>query len=95
MSFSSQRAVCYFVNLAIPALVTNWLYRMSAMLKRQQFEDSKSNKIKPRDSKRQRLDLRDNEEEKSLNKFKSEDEKKNIKYIPFFLLLFSEKSQTA
>ena len=48
MSFFSQKAVYYFVDLAIPVLVANWLYKMLVVLKRHQFKDSKRDKIDSR-----------------------------------------------
>ena len=90
MSFSSQKAICYLINLAIPVLVANWLYKTPAMLKCQQFKNSRSDKIEPRSSKCQQLDLRDNEEEESLDKFECESEEKSIEYV---LLLFVASPQ--
>ena len=91
MSFSSQRAVCYLVDLVIPVLVANWLYKTQVMLKRQQFKDSKSDEIEPRGSKRQRLDLRNNEEEEGLDKFEGVNERKNIGYVPLLFVAPSQK----
>ncbi len=83
MSFSSQRAVCYLVDLAIPVLVAHWVYKTPAMLKCQRFEDSRSDKTEPRGSKHQRLDLRDDEEGEGLDEFEDEGEGKDIEYILF------------
>ena len=52
-------------------------------LKRQQFEDSRSDKTESRGSKRQRLDTYDNEEEENLDKFEGEGKGENTGYIPF------------
>ncbi len=82
MSFSSQRAVCYLVDSTIPVLVANWVYKTPEMLKRQQFEDSGSNKTEPKSSKRQQLDSHDDEEGEGLDKFESEGEGKDIRYVP-------------
>ena len=81
--FSSQRAIYYLVDSAIPVLVVNWLYKTLVMLKHQQFKNNGNDEIEPRGSKRQQLDLHDNKEEKGLNKFKDEGERKSIRYIPF------------
>ena len=56
------------------------------MLKRQQFKDSGSDKMEPRDSKYQQLDLRDDKEEESLDKFEIEGERNGIGYV-FFLFV--------
>ena len=52
------------------------------MPKRLRFEDSRSEKMEPRGSKRQRLDLRDNEEEENMDEFEGEGEREDIGYIP-------------
>ena len=91
MNFSSQRAVCYLINLAIPVLVANKWYKIRAVLKRQQFDDGGSNEMEPRGSKRQRLDLRDNEEEEGLNKFEDEGEGKRIGYVPLLFIAPPQK----
>ena len=88
MSFSSQRAVCYLVDLAILVLVTNWFYKMPTVLKHQQFEDNGSDEMELRDSKCQRLDLHNNEEEESLDKFEAEGEGEGIGYVPFLFVTF-------
>ena len=59
MSFSYQKAICYFIDLAIPVLVANLLYKTPAVLKHQQFKDSGSDKIEPKDLKRQWINLHD------------------------------------
>lgn len=56
------------------------------MLKGQQFKDKKSDKMELKSLKRQRLYLRDNKEEKDLNKFDDKGEGKSIEYIPFFFV---------
>lgn len=62
---------------------------MSAILKCQQFESSRSNKIESKSWKYQCLDIRDNEEEQGLDKYKGKDEGKDIEYIPLlFIALF-------
>ena len=91
MSFSSQKAVCYLIDSAIPVLVANWLYKMPAVLKRQQFKDGGSDEMDPRGSKCQRLDLRDNEEEEGLDKFESEGKEKNIGYVPLSFIALPQK----
>ncbi len=83
MSFSIQRAECYLVDLAIPVLDANWIYKMPIVLKRQRFEDSKSDETEPRGSKRQPLDSRDDEEGEGLDKFEGEGEWEDIEYVPF------------
>ena len=60
---------------------------MSVILKRQQFKYSGSDKMKPRRSKYQSLDKRNNKEENNLDKDKSEI--KSAKYVLFpFISLF-------
>ncbi len=86
MSFSSQRAVCYFVDLAIPVLVANWVYKTPAMLKHQWFEDSGSDKWESKGSKRQRLDLCDDGEGESLDEFEGESEREDIGYVPLLFV---------
>lgn len=62
---------------------------MSAILKCQQFESSRSNKIEPKGWKYQCLDIRDNEEEQGLDKYKGKNERKDIEYISLlFIALF-------
>ena len=51
-----------------------------ALLKRQRFEESGSDEMEPKGSKRQRLDERDNEEGNSLNEDQGEIE--GARYIP-------------
>ena len=91
MSFSSQRAVDYLIDLAIPILVANWLYKTPAMLKCQQFEDNKSDEMESRSSKRQRLDLRDNEKEEGLDKFEDKGKGEGIRYVPLPFVIFPQK----
>ncbi len=83
MSFSSQKAVYYLVDSVIPVLVANWVCKTPAVLKRQQFEHSGSDETELRGSKRQRLDLRDDEVGEGLDKFESEDEGEDIGYVLF------------
>ena len=91
MSFSSQKAVYYLVDLAILVLVANWLYKMLAVLKRQQFKDNESDKMEPSGSKRQQLDLRDDEEEESLNEFNDKDKGEGIGYVPLLFVTPPQK----
>ena len=56
------------------------------VLKRERFEDSKSDKTEPRGSKRPWLDTRNNEEGESLDKFENESEEKNTRYILFLFI---------
>ncbi len=44
-----------------------------------------------RGSKRQRLDLRDNKEGESLDKFEDEDEEEDIRYIPHLFIVPPQK----
>ena len=62
-----------------------------AMLKRQHFKDSRSDKTKPRGAKCQRLDERDNEEKNGLDEY--EGEIKGTKYVAllFIPLFFPQK----
>ena len=49
--------------------------------------------MQPRDSKRQQLDLCDNEEKKNLDNFEGESEGEVIKYYPFpFIIPLQKKS---
>ena len=86
MSFSSQRAIYYLVDLAIPILVANWFYKTPTVFKHQRFEDNGSNKIELRGSKHQRLDLRDDEEEEGLDKFEGKSEGEDIGYVLFLFI---------
>ena len=61
------------------------------MLKHQQFKNTKSDKTEPKGSKRWQLDLRDNKERKSLNKFKDKGDRKNIGYILFLFIISPQK----
>ena len=83
MSFSYQRIVCHFIDLAIPVLIANWLYKMLVVLKRQRFVDSGSDEMKPSGSKYQWLDLRNNKEEENLDKFEDKGKRKDIGYVLF------------
>ena len=56
------------------------------MLKRQQFKDSGSDKMEPRDSKRQWLDLYNDEHEEGLDEFEGEGEGEGIEYVLFFFV---------
>ena len=56
------------------------------MLKRQQFADSRSDKIEPRGSKCQQLDLRDNKKEKGLDKVEDEGKREGIGYVPLLFI---------
>ncbi len=82
MSFSSQRAVCYLVDSAIPMLVTHWVYKTPVVFKRQRFEDSESDKTESRGLKHERLDLHDDEKGEGLDEFESEGKEKDIGYVP-------------
>ncbi len=57
-----------------------------AVLKRQWFKDSGSDVTEPRGSKRQRLDVCDDEEGEGLDEFESEGEREHIGYIPLFFV---------
>ena len=65
--------------------------KMPAMLKCQGFENSRSHETKPRGSKRQHLDERNNKEGNGLDE--DEDEIKGTRYIPspFIPLPFPQK----
>ncbi len=54
------------------------------MLKRQWFEDSKSEKTEPWVSKRQRIGVHNNEKGLSLDKY--EDEGRNVRYVPLLFV---------
>ncbi len=53
---------------------------MVAVLKRQRFEDNKSEETEPRVSKRQRVGMHDDEKGLSLDKY--EDEGEDVGYVP-------------
>ncbi len=55
---------------------------MAVVLKRQRFEDSKSEETEPRVSKRQRIGMHDDEEGQSLDQYKGEGEREDIRYVP-------------
>ncbi len=57
-----------------------------AMLKRQRFKDSGSDKTEPRDSKRQWLNAHNDKEGEGLDEFEGEGEGKNIGYILFLFV---------
>ncbi len=53
---------------------------MVMVLKRQRFEDSKSEETEPKVPKHQRMGMHNDKERLSLDKYK--DERKNVKYVP-------------
>lgn len=61
------------------------------MLKYQQFENGKSDIIKPKISKRQHINKHDNEERNGLDEY--EDEIKYIRYVPPPFIALSPLSQ--
>lgn len=61
------------------------------MLICQQFQDSKSDETKSKGSKCQWLNTRDNKKGEDLNKFESEDMRKDIIYIPFPFVAHPQK----
>ncbi len=65
--------------------------KTTAVLKRQRFEDSESDKTKPRGLKRQRLDMREDEEGEGVDKFEGEGERENIGYVPFLFIAPPQK----
>ncbi len=65
--------------------------KTAAVLKRQQFKDSGSEETEPRGSKRQRLDVCEDEEGEGLDEFEGEGEKENIGYIPLPFVAPSQK----
>ncbi len=79
MSFSSQIAVRYLVDQIQYCLLIGCI-KMAALLKRQQFEDSKSEETEPRVSKRQRMSVHDDEEGLSLDEYEGEGE--DVGYVP-------------
>lgn len=64
---------------------------MLIMLKHQQFEDRRSDKIKPRGSKRQCLDKHDNKENNGLDENKSEIKDAKYVLLPFIPLFFFKR----
>ncbi len=56
--------------------------KIVVVLKRQQFKDSGSDITESRDSKRQWLDARDDEEGEGLDEFEGEGEREDIGYVP-------------
>ena len=91
MSFSCQRIICYLVDLAISILVANWLYKTLVVLKHQRFENSRSDKMELRGSKRQQLDLHDDEKGEGLDKFEDEGKRKGIGYVPLLFVTPPQK----
>lgn len=67
MSFSSKRTICYLINQFHYSLLIKCI-KTSAVLKRQRFEDSKSDEMESRKLKRQQLHVHDNEEAQGLGK---------------------------
>ena len=60
---------------------------MLAVFKRQQFEDSKSEKMEPRGSKRQQLYAYGNKEGEGFDEFEDEGEGEIIRYILFSFII--------
>lgn len=96
MSFFSQRVVRYLINQFQYYLLFGYI-KTAAVFKCQWFKYSKSEKTKPKVSKRQHICENGNKKGQSLDKYKYESEK-NIKdifsFLFFFLFLF-KRSQTA
>lgn len=69
----------------------------AAVLMYQQFEDSKSNEIKSKISKRQHIDIYDNEKRHGLDKYKGESEDEGedegIKYVFLLFVTYHPPSQ--
>lgn len=82
MSFSSKRVVDYLVNQFHYYLLIRYIKTL-AVLKHQQFKDSESDKTESSVSKRQRLDVHDDEEGQGLDKYEGEDEGKRYVSVPF------------
>ena len=59
------------------------------MLKRQRFEDSRSDETELKSSKHQELYARDNEKEENLDKFKGKGEEEDIGYVLSFFIILS------
>lgn len=71
--------------------------KIAAVLKHQQFKSNKNNKTELRILKCQGIDIYNNKKKQDLNKYKSEDEVKNIKYILFLFITYllpSKKKST-
>ena len=86
MSFSRQKDVRYLVNQFHYWLLIGCM-NTPAMLKRQRFKDSESDKTEPKRLKRECLDERDNKKGNSLDKDKGEMEDARYVPSPFILLL--------
>ena len=76
MSFSSQRAIRCLGDLFQYCLLIGCI--KTAALKRQQFEDSESDAIEPRASKRPRVDAHNNKKWQGLDEYQG----KGGRYIP-------------
>ena len=93
MSFSSQRAVCYFINQ-----FNNWLLivgiKTPAVFKQQRFDNSESEEIAPIVYKHQQFDKHDNEEKQSLDEDKGDGDEDRYVLLSStaFLLLLQKKS---
>lgn len=90
MSFSSQKAVYYFINQFQYSLLIKCI-KMAILFMHQQFQNSKSCEIEPKVLKRQCIGIHNNEKEQGLDKYKNEEEGEDIGYIlPLgFIALFS------
>lgn len=62
---------------------------MELVLKRQQFEDSKSKEIELRISKYQYMGMYNNKKGQSLDKYEGESEEKNVRYILLLFITFA------
>ncbi len=65
--------------------------KTAAVLKRQRFEDSGSDVTELRGSKRQRLDVHDDEEGEGLDEIESEGEREDIGYVPLTFIAPPQK----
>lgn len=56
------------------------------MLKHQQFRDNESDEMEPRVLKRQHVVMHENKEGQGLDKYKSENKRKDVGYVPLFFI---------
>lgn len=88
MNFSSKGVVYYLINQFNYYLLIIYI-KKPVVLKCQQFEKNENNKTKSNKLKYQQLDMHNNKEGQSLNKYKDKGENKRYIYIYFFIALFS------
>ena len=80
MSFSSQKAVSYFIDLFQYCLLIGCI-KTAVMFKHQQFKDSESEEKKPKVSKHQCMSVDNNKKGQSLDEYEGEDKEEDVGYV--------------